>query len=78
LLSLLLKEVSLSADGDHYRKAQVVKMKKTSDYRVPSPRGYIYNTIFAPKAQGPSQKRGQQNPKSQWAGKCTLRLCLQK
>lgn len=40
-----------AAEGDHFRKAQLVKMQKQNDYKGSRPKRNISNTIHAPTAQ---------------------------
>lgn len=51
-LSPVLKEVSLSADQDHYRRPQVMKMQKTSD-RGPQPLWIHLQHNFCTQDSGP-------------------------
>lgn len=53
-----------AAEGDHFRKPQLVKMQKPNDYKVSRPKRNISNTIHAPTAKRTFEKRGQEDSKN--------------
>lgn len=70
------KTLPFTAGRHHHRKPQVAKMQRTTVPGVPRLNGHIYNTAPAHKAQRTSQKRGQDDCKSQGIRKSVMRLCL--
>lgn len=55
-LYLFMKETCFVA-GDHCRKAQLIKMQRTTDHRVPKPSLYPYSTTHAGKKQESLRKK---------------------
>jgi len=57
------KELVFAAEGDHYRKPQLVQMKRRNGCVVP--RGGIYHTSLASKTEEAPKKRGQEDRRNQ-------------
>lgn len=51
------KRFHFAAEKSYYTDAQLVKIWRINDYRVPNPSWDMYNVTATPKAKGKYQKR---------------------